>query len=831
MNEKIDIATGKHRNTKTWKNESVTWEWLVNRCSKTHRTLETLKEYFAAPISRQAEIKDVGSFVGGALVNGSRKREHVAYRTIITLDADFADSDFWDRFQLFFDCSAFIYSTHKHTEEKHRYRLVILLDREVSKEEYEPIARYVTSTLGIDQFDHTTYDVNRLMYYPSTSKDADFVFEKQKGEPLCADEVLAIYRDWRDISSWPMGSDEKKAIRSGIKKAGDPLEKTGIVGAFCRVHGIASAIETYLADVYVESDSMENRYTYLEGSLPNGLAVYEDKWAYSHNMTDPISGKHVNSFDLVRMHKFGEADARSLEGTPVNRLPSYLAMMEFCTKDKQVKKQLAIEKIEAAAGGFDDDFDLIGDLSSVDADDDLIGDLSSVDDDVDAPDTDIRNMNWLADMDVDTKGNFLTSVNNVELILMNDPKLKEKIGLNEFSGRIGVMGKLPWKRPGNDKNWTDDDGAKLRCYLGKAPYSLKRTPIIEDVVKQVKDERSFHPIKDKIEATVWDGKKRLDTLFIKYLGVTDTPYTRTVSRKTLLAAVTRLYEPGCKFDEVLTLVGPEGCGKSTIIKKLGGEWFSDTFNFSMLSGGNGVRAFEQLQGYWIIEIGEMAGLRKAEAEAAKNFLASSKDSYRKSHGTDPTDFPRKNIFIGTTNNYDFLSSNNGNRRYWPLVCMEFEPARSIWNDLTAYEISQIWAEALAAYRMGETLNLSEEIKAEAKRMQQEHEEVDEWEEIIVNWLDTPVTMSDAKAAFGSEKDVLLNRVCAGDVWVRALNGNPKDINNHNTKRIHSILKNLPNWKPTKSKIKSDNFDGRQRGYERKTSNIPSNFRKNRENLN
>ncbi|WP_217902234.1 hypothetical protein [Siphonobacter sp. BAB-5385] len=313
---KIDIAIGKHRNDEVWKNKSVEWSEFVERCSKTHRTAEKLAVYLAAPKTRQDEIKDVGAFVGGYLANGRRKKDTVTHRQLITLDADFASTDLWSDFCLAYRCAAVVYSTHKHTPAKPRLRLIIPLDRPVSQDEFEAISRRVAGSLGIDQFDHTTYQVNRLMYWPSTSADGEFVFHEQQGEFLEADSILSQYHNWQDTSEWPVSDSETAAIKTGIKRQGDPTEKEGVIGAFCRIYGIHEAIETFLSDVY-EPCGIDNRYTYTGGTTAAGVIVYEDKWAYSHHGTDPTSGKLCNAFDLVRIHKFGYQDESKKADTPV----------------------------------------------------------------------------------------------------------------------------------------------------------------------------------------------------------------------------------------------------------------------------------------------------------------------------------------------------------------------------------------------------------------------------------------------------------------------------------------------------------------------------------
>ena len=179
-----NLATGRSRKEKKWKNQEISWQELVKNLSETHSTYETCVEYRAMNKDKQDAIKDIGGFVGGALKDGRRLNGNVISRSMLTLDLDFADKDFWDDLIMLNDFACCVYSTHKHTAEKPRLRLIIPLSRDVSAEEYEAIARRVAGDIGIDQFDDTTFQPARLMYWPSTSQDGVYQFEHQEGEWL-----------------------------------------------------------------------------------------------------------------------------------------------------------------------------------------------------------------------------------------------------------------------------------------------------------------------------------------------------------------------------------------------------------------------------------------------------------------------------------------------------------------------------------------------------------------------------------------------------------------------------------------------------------------------
>jgi len=774
--ELFDIALGKHRNARNWKNVKKSWPEIVDLCRETHYTPETLNEYLSFHKSRQDEIKDVSGFVTGYLVGGRRKKESVLHKQILALDADFAEAGLDENVELTLGCAAILYTTHKHTPEKNRFRLLIPIDRPATPEEYEPLCRKVTGLLGIEQFDHTTYDLNRLMYLPSTSKGAEYVFKELTGEPLSVDNTLALYTDWHDASEWPVSDRETRQVFNSIMKQGDPLEKEGIVGQYCRTYSIQDAITKELNGVY-EQSAESDRFTYLEGSTAGGAICYEDKFLYSHHGTDPISGTLRNAFDLVRIHKFGFKDEDAKPDTPTNRLPSFVAMMQHAEKDPEVRRTRDAEKLAEAGLDFAD---------------------STID--------------WMALLDADKRNNYETSVKNIRLILENDELLKGKFGLNEFSYRMEVLGRLPWNPEKKVRAWSDEDWSGLRCYLGEAPYNLQRTPKLEDVVDGiVKRKNSFHPILDYLGTLNWDGVERIDTLFINYLGAADNEYVRAVTRKALIACVARVKEPGIKFDNVVTLVGKQGTGKSTIIKKLGREWFSDNFSFHMLSGGNGKQAQEQIQGVWILEIGEMAGLRKAEAEAAKSFLSAQKDEFRPSHGREKVIRPRQVVPFGTSNDKGLLkAAAGGNRRIWPVDIHETRPVLSVWDDLTDKVVSQVWAEALEYYREGEALHLPEHIEELANSEQESHIEVDDREGIIQEFLATKLPEDWADMDVQERRNYLKypgdrqgnfyrSRVTAAEIWCEVFEKNQGDMNAHTTRFIHDTIRKTPGWEVAKTR--------------------------------
>lgn len=782
------IAVGNSRTSKSWKNKTYTWAELVEKLSLTTRTPETILEYGKMSVDEKAKTKDVGGFVGGTLKGGRRKAENVAYRQLLTLDLDYAGISTWDAIKEKIPSAALLYSTHSHTPDKPRFRLIIPLDRPVKPEEYQAIGRKIAERVGIDMFDDTTYEPSRLMYWPSTSCDGEYIFRVQDQEWMSADSVLSEYPDWRDVSYWPESSRAKARVMSALKRQEDPENKRGIIGAFCRTYTITEVIEKYLSEVYGSCD-LDDRYTYLPGSTSGGVVIYEDKFAYSHHGTDPASMTLCNAFDLVRVHLFGYLDEDLPEKVRSDRIPSYIAMRDFAAEDEAVKKQLGLERRQAIEEEF--------------------GELIDIED----------GESWESALEVDKNGNPLKTTNNILLILECDPVLKGKIAYNAFSNRGQILGPVPWDSSVKDKrDWVDNDDSGLRHYLEKY-YGLYVVNKTNDALETLFKLNSFHPIKDYLEAIDWDGVERVDTLLIDYLGAEDSQYVREVTRKTLLAAVTRIYEPGCKFDETLTLVGPQGIGKSTLASKLGGEWFSDS-----LTTIQGKEAYEQLPGNWILEIAELNAMRKSEVNAVKLFLSKQEDVYRVAYGRRTQRFPRQCVFISTTNDYEFLRDNTGERRFWPVDVTQ-KATKNVWTDLDDYTIRQIWAEVCIYYEFGEELTLSKEAAKTAIEMQQAHKEHNTKKGAIEEFVEKKITddwykrsLPDRRAFlndFDGEGNVQRDKICAIEIYCELFGGQIRNMKQSDTREINSILATLDGWERHKSSLRFGPDYGLQRCFVRK----------------
>jgi predicted P-loop ATPase len=740
----------------------------------------------------QDQIKDVGGFVGGHLKEGRRKNGHVVNRSIVTLDVDFATPDLWEDIELLTDYAMVVYSTHKHKENKPRYRLIIPLAEPVGPEAYEAIARMIADNIGMDYFDDTTYQPTRLMYWPSTSKDGEYFYQFIDAPILDPNKVLAQYHDWKDVSYWPESTRAAKTRKRTAEKQGDPLEKEGLIGAFCRTYDIHEAIATFLPDTYQEC-STADRYTYIGGSTAAGLVIYDDKFAYSNHGTDPISGQLCNAFDLVRIHKFGDHDLDAKDNTPVNKLPSWQKMMELIQADKKVKITIGSEKLEQAREEFGDDLE--------------------------TPEDESRE--WLSELTTNKQGKYEETIDNMLIILRNDPNLKGIGAHNLFSDRNEVKRELPWIRSGD--YWSDIDDAGLRHYMERV-YELQGRQKLTDALSLVFEENAYHPVKDYLSKLKWDKTHRLETIFCEYLGAEDTPYTRAVTRKTLVAAVSRIFRPGCKFDYMLTLIGKQGIGKSYIIKKLAMQWFSDS-----ITDIKGKEAYEALDGVWLMEMGELAALKKSEREAIKGYISKQEDTYRKAFARNVTVNKRQCIFIGTTNDSEFLNDPTGGRRFWIIETDEKKRTKTVWDDMTQDEVDQIWAEAMHYYKKGENImHLEKDIADKASALQSRHSQHNNFIGIIEEYLlvKLPEDWNEkniqerkqwiqATEDFRAEEDtgrlVERTRVCALEVWCEAMGKDVATLTNMISRQINEAIESLSGWTRDKYPKKYGVY-GSQRGF-------------------
>ncbi len=644
--KKLKISVAQNRKSTNWVTEELKWSSFIRKVSNPIRTTETYEQFIRLKKTQQDELKDVGGFVAGELKDGRRKAENILNRCLVTLDADNIEPGQTQKILNLVDglgCGYAVYSTRKHHPSKPRLRIIIPTDRLMNTEEYEPVSRKLASFIGMEIMDPSTFEASRLMYWPSCSRDSEFVFDYKDKPFVSVDGVLNLYKNWKDISEWPRIAYEPEQIKREIQKQKNPLEKDNLIGAFCRIYDIQSVIEKYLPDVYEPGDKAD-KYTYIQGSVANGATVYGDgKWLYSYHATDPASRILCNSFDLVRIHKFGHLDEDVKADTPTNKYPSYIEMSKLAMQDEAVAFEFEKTKLAKAQEEFNVTMDQEQQNTTLDDAEWRVKKLK-------------RN---------GSTGLIEKTINNALTILENDTLLKEKLVYDRFSNRFLIREKLPWSRPEESypKLWSDSDDAELRGYFEKCYEGFKSVSSINDALLILKNRKSINVAREYFESLTWDGVPRLDTLIIDYLGAEDNEYVRQITRKSFTAVVARaITEKPIKFDNMIILTGKQGIGKSTLLSKMAGEWFTDN-----IVDFNSKDTLLLLQNCIMVEVPELQGFNKADSNRLKQFLGQKTDKYRAPYEHREEEHPRHCVFFGTTNDDEFLRDSTGNRRYWPIA--------------------------------------------------------------------------------------------------------------------------------------------------------------------
>lgn len=788
----LHIAVGSSRLALFWENKAVSWGEFLRICKTPIITRETTAQYAAMTKEQRGEVKDVGGFVGGYLIDGKRKKEKVSSLSMATLDIDEGTPDTWSKVREAIPYAALLYSTHSYTPEAPRYRLIIPFSRDISAGEYEPVCRRLTAKIdaaaGRELFDKTTYAVGRLFYWPSVSCDARLIYETQEG-PYCDPDALKA----EPLAPAAQAvADETPPAAPYVGELGNPRQKSGIIGAFCAEYSIQAAIAAYLPDVYLPTN-IPDRYTLKEGTTKGGLVIYDNLWAYSFHSHDVASGHCYNAYDLVRVHLFGN-DNRSIE-----------KMNELALKDTRVRRRVVSQRAQEARQDFSDI---------------PISEEKKKDDAAPAM------QQWWQALDLDKRGNIKSTARNIRIILQCAPELAGKLWYNSFSREYIISGDLPWPR--DREPVTDADMSNLRVWLEER-FGVTGKDKIDDAFVAVCTEHRRNPVRDYFNSLRWDGNNRLDRLIIDYVGAIDNELTRLMTRKHFTAAVKRVFEPGCKYDYCLILKGTEGIGKSTLFDVMGGDYFSDSVRSI-----DGKDAEEVLKRKVIVELAELAALKKNTVEELKAFITRRVADVRAPYGRITERIPRHVVFCGTTNEELFLKGDTGNRRFWIINCNAALRKYDNMRDALTQDRDQLWAEAVYRYKAGETLYLSKEMEVQARQLQREYndENDDPLLPLLNEFLDTLLPDDWANFELPTRRLWLSSRrdgsnvvqghnprrtFCVREFMEEVLNL-PFTDKNYRTvaRKVSRWMNNMPDWEYKSDGILRNKIYGRQRFWIRKS---------------
>ena len=750
----FDIITAPNRDSLHWTAGQVAWEDIV--------------DMMVSPANKKA----CGNYVLGKFTettvkhkptdqpctNLHRKKTAVRSRGALTLDVDYPGEAFRRRVADM-PYASIIHTTYSSTEDEPRYRLIVPLSRKVSPDEYHAAAAALMHDLGKEQFDPGSTQAERYMFKPSESAKGRFWYNVQEGPLADVEGLLASFET--DLSALP------------IPKAGrtkrDPFAIEGTIGAFNRAYeDFADLIQEYQLPY---EDAGSDRWQLVGASAAAGMGLCAPGLVFSHHANDPAYGQTCSAFDLVRLHMFGELDEKAKPGTPVNKLPSTLAMQEVATQDLRVVTELV---------GAD-----------------FAADMSAVADDVDndsKPKKPSTTSDWRVGLQRNTRtGEPIDNGSNWDLIVANDPSFAGLL-YNELNMAIETDKDLPWRKVGDRPTFDQSDRELLYLHIERE-YGFRTTDVyLNKRVTAKAQKRRINPIKDYLDTLEWDGKPRLEGCLP---GVKETPFTRLVARKSMVAAVARAYEPGCKWDHMLVLFGPEGLGKSYWIDKISR---GHSISLGRIQDKD---TLVTMQRAWIMTSDEGHSLRKADFDAQKEFLTRTVDVFRAPYEREAMAHPRHCVIWGTTNDEVFLRRQEGNRRFLIVQCED----KVDFDLLTDEYVDQVWAEARHLYLAGEQLWLSEEESALAADAREAFTEEDVNVGLIGKYLDTLVpsdwdtttpedrqmwlmNSGDGMTAAGTER---IDLVCSKQLWVEALKGRMDHNRKTDLRELAEAMKQMPGW--------------------------------------
>lgn len=761
----ISVANTRHG---PWQVQQYALSQFYAKLSQPARGQECRAAYLALPKRDQDRLKDVGGFVAGALKDGVRRSGHVLSRSLITLDVDKLEPGGANRVLRICEslgCGYAVYSTRKHAPEAPRLRLILPLADDLTADEYEPAARYAAQIIDptMQMFDRTTFQAERLMYWPSCCSDGGYVFFYADRPPVDARALLA--RDnWRDVTRWPRCPDEAAAVQRTAAKQQDPTTKEGVVGAFCRVYDVYSAMDKFIPGVYESVDNASDRFTFTGGSTAGGAVVYENgKFLYSHHATDPAGGQLCNAFDLVRLHKFADQDDSAKPGTPTAKLPSWQAMCKLAEADPAVHDQKVSDRAEQIKRDFADQIAAsqavtVAPALYVQAPQPVVAPPAAVASPAPqqapaaAPVEDVAVR--LAELLEDSKSKITSPLVEAAMDAMGI-----RIGRNEITGRMVISG-LP-------AHFSAEEAANTAPVLISDFLRQNDINAAPDSVAQyigvIADKYRFNPVRDWLLAGSWDGFDRWPMIY-EILGIEGDENRKyhTYVRKWFLQAVALAMndprEPR-SADGALVLQGPQGCGKTLFFRKMVPcrDWFKEGVSIDLANKDTVINA----TGGWITELGELDSTLKREQIALKAFITAERDEIRAPYARTSTNRLRRTCFCGTVNPEGFLRDETGSRRFWVVPVTQISVQQLL--SISTEAVSQVWYQAYREWRENEDgYRLSGSERAGLEHDNAQFEASVQWQEELEDLMDWSIPDEDRQevSAAWLARNVLRNGASA-----------------------------------------------------------------------
>lgn len=717
-------------------------------------------------------VKDCGGYVAGRLKGTARRKGQVEYRSAVTLDAD-AASETLPALVAGLGLRALVHSTYSHTRAHPRYRVIFpIMGPGLSEEEYPRVARGLIEALGEAQFDPGSTQPERLMFWPATAAPDEYEVVECDGETATAQGLL---RDFGGLGPTPDHT-------PGSKR--DPLGLPGVAGAFNRVYDMARAVETFHLP-YDPVDGEPNRWHYTPAESEGGVIVYPDGYVFSNHASDPAYGRALSMFDLVALHVFGGEDRAA--GVPQSTAPADRPSIQRAMREFAARPEIVTELVAA-------------DFADVDGDEDGARGLPE----------------WVLEFHLHPKtGKPLDDVHNWDLLMRHDPVLRS-LARNNMDLTTVTRRQFPWRtvEAGKDDALTNADRAQISAHLQRA-YNMPRPAQeqLNGVIDMVAQDNSFHPVVEYLEGLEWDGVSRIET----YLPGAADAYTRRVARLVAVQAVARALDPGVKVDNCLILTGRQGLGKSWFVETMARGW---TCTLGPIEGGGLRDTVMAMTRSWITVADEGFAMKKADAEALKQFVTLTHDVIRLPYAREHVKLPRRQVIWGTTNDAVFLRAQEGNRRFLIVEVAE----KLDFGKYSDEYVNQVWAEAVHIWKTSRDkyglkdnpeLFLSSEEEAAAESVRSMATEEDSVGGLIQAYLDTLVPANWAEMSpeeriswlRDEEQGIVsgthpIDVVCSLEIWEIALGRERGKHSRVDILQITNALKQLPGWfgpmpKPTR----------------------------------